>query len=198
MVENSKARRPAKCCRVNNQAVSNPIVAVIGAPFARLGRTSGQLATFNVKRNPGRTASTAAALMIGITLVSFVALFGRSLRGADEAAWKSQVTADYVVTSQNGWDTFPTFAADAGRSAEGVHVLSHVRGDRGRVGSANAGINGIDPATIEQVVSVDVDGASLASLRANEAVIKNRFAEANNIHIGDTFMFRGPTARRPS
>ena len=97
-----------------------PVVAVIGAPFARFGRTSGELATFNVKRNPGRTASTAAALMIGITLVSFVALFGRSLRGADEAAWKSQVTADYVVTSQNGWDTFPTFAADAGRTAEGV------------------------------------------------------------------------------
>jgi putative ABC transport system permease protein len=143
-----------------------PVVGVIGAPFAKLGGTSGELATFNVKRNPGRTASTAAALMIGITLVSFVALFGRSLQGADESAWKSQVTADYVVTSQNGWDTFPTFAADAGRTAEGVHVLSHVRGDRGRVGSANAGINGIDPTTIAQVVSVDVDGAALASLRA--------------------------------
>jgi putative ABC transport system permease protein len=172
-----------------------PIVAVIGAPFARLGRTSGRLATFNVTRNPGRTASTAAALMIGITLVSFVALFGRSLRGADEAAWKSQVTADYVVTSQNGWDTYPTFAADAGRNAEGVRVLSHVRGDRGRVGSANAGINGIDPATIGEVVSVDVDGASLASLRGNQAVVKNRFAEANNIDIGDTFTFRGPNGK---
>src|SRR6476661_4160029 len=172
-----------------------PVVAVIGAPFARLGGTAGELATFNVKRNPGRTASTAAALMIGITLVSFVALFGRSLRGADEAAWKSQVTADYVVTSQNGWDTFPTFAADAGRTAEGVRVFSHVRGDRGRVGAANAGINGIDPGTIDHVVSVDVAGASLASLRGNEAVIKNRFAEANNIRIGDTFTFRGPNGK---
>ena len=172
-----------------------PVVAVIGVPFARFGRTSGELATFNVKRNPGRTASTAAALMIGITLVSFVALFGRSLRGADEAAWKSQVTADYVVTSQNGWDTFPTFAADAGRTAEGVRVFSHVRGDRGRVGAANAGINGIDPGTIDHVVSVDVAGASLASLRGNEAVIKNRFAEANDIRIGDTFTFRGPNGK---
>ena len=74
-------------------------------------------------------------------------------------------------------------------------MFSHVRGDRGRVGSANAGINGIDPATIEQVVSVDVDGASLASLRGNEAVIKNRFAEANDIRIGDTFTFRGPNGK---
>jgi putative ABC transport system permease protein len=172
-----------------------PIVAVIGLPFERLGRTSGRLAAFNVKRNPGRTASTAAALMIGITLVSFVALFGRALRGADTAAWKSQVTADYVVTSQNGWDAFSTFAADAARDVDGVRVLTHVRGDRGRVGTANAGINGIDARTIDQVVSVDVHGAPLSSLRGNEAVVKNRFAEANGIEIGDTFTFRGPDGR---
>src|SRR5205085_4428404 len=65
-----------------------PVVAVIGVPFASLGRTSGRLAFFNVRRNPGRTASTAAALMIGITLVSFISLFGHSLRNADTEAWR--------------------------------------------------------------------------------------------------------------
>ena len=133
--------------------------------------------------------------MIGITLVSFIALFGRSLRGADEDAWKSQVTADYVVTSQNGWDAFSTFAADAGRKVAGVQLLSHVRGDRGRVGSSNAGINGVDPATVSKVVDVAVDGASLASLHGNEAVVKDRFAKANGIHLGDSFVFRGPDGR---
>ena len=104
------------------------------------------------------------------------------------------MSADYVVTSQNGWDTFPTFAADAGRTAEGVHVLSHVRGDRGRVGSANAGINGVDPATIAHS-RLGRRRRCLASLRGNEAVIKNRFAEANDIEIGDTFTFRGPDGK---
>lgn len=172
-----------------------PVVAVIGIPFERLGRTSGQLAAFNVKRNPGRTASTAAALMIGITLVSFVALFGRSLRDADSNAWKSQVVSDYVVQSQNGWDAFSTFAADAGREVSGVSLLAHVRGDRGRVGSANAGINGIDTSTIDDVVSVDVTGKQLDDLRGNEAVVKNRFAEANDIAIGDSFTFVGADGR---
>jgi putative ABC transport system permease protein len=172
-----------------------PLVKVIGVPFARAGRTPGRLAWLNVQRNPGRTASTAAALMIGITLVSFVALFGRSLRNADTDAWKSQVTADYVLTSQNGWDVFPSGAADAGRSVKGVEFVSHVRGDRGRVGRANAGINGVDPATIEKVVSVKVDGARFASLTGNEAVIKDRFAKANRIRVGDTFTFRGPDGR---
>ena len=89
--------------------------------------------------------------MIGITLVSFISLFGRSLRDADTDAWKSQVTADYAVTSQNGWDAFSAVAADKAKGRTGVELVSHVRGDRGRVGTANAGINGVDPATVARV-----------------------------------------------
>jgi len=172
-----------------------PVVRVIGVPFARLGRTSGQLAFFNVRRNPGRTASTAAALMIGITLVSFISLFGRSLRNADTDAWRSQVTADYVVTSQNGWDAFSQVAADRAQRVQGVEVISHIRGDRGRVGTSNAGINGVDPATIERVVDVEVTGMGLDTLGADRAVVKDRFAKANHIRLGDHFMFRGPDGR---
>ena len=133
-----------------------PVVAVLGIPFASLGRSSGALAAFNVRRNPGRTASTAAALMIGITLVSFISLFGRALRGADTDAWRSQVTADYVVTSQNGWDAFSSVAADRASAVPGVELVSHVRGDRGRVGSANAGISGVDPSTVGRALDVQV------------------------------------------
>ena len=50
---------------------------VVGLPAARLGGAAGRLAQENAVRNPGRTASTAAALMIGLTLVSFVAVFGK-------------------------------------------------------------------------------------------------------------------------
>src|SRR5581483_9199042 len=147
---------------------------MVGTPFAALGRSAGSLASFNVRRNPGRTASTAAALMIGITLVSFISLFGRSLRNADTEAWKSQVTADYVVTSQNGWDAFSSVAADRAAAVPGVEFVSHVRGDRGRVGTANAGINGVDPATAGRVLDVQVTGAQLSQLRGNEAIVKDR------------------------
>jgi putative ABC transport system permease protein len=173
-----------------------PVVAVIGVPFAKLGRSSGALAGFNVRRNPGRTASTAAALMIGITLVSFISLFGRALRNADTSAWKSQVTADYVVTSQNGWDAFSSVAANRAASVPGVQLVSHVRGDRGRVGSANAGINGVDPATIGRVVDVTVHGEPLSELAGADAVVKDRFAKANDIRLGESFTFVAPDGRR--
>jgi putative ABC transport system permease protein len=172
-----------------------PFVAVLGVPFATLGRASGKLAAFNVRRNPGRTASAAAALMIGITLVSFISLFGRSLRNADTDAWRSQVTADYVVSSQNGWDAYSPGAAEKAISVPGVQFVSHVRGDRGRVGDANAGINGVDPATIEEATNIEVTGAQLRTLHGNQAIVKNRFAEANHIAVGDTFTFRSPDGR---
>jgi len=133
--------------------------------------------------------------MIGITLVSFVALFGRSLRNADADAWKSQVTADYVVTSQNGWDAFSPAAADRAGGRPGVELVSHVRGDRGRVAGANAGINGVDPATIGRVVDVRVTGEQLSRLRTNDAIVKDRFAKAHHIAIGKAFTFRGPDGR---
>ena len=43
-------------------------------PARRLGGAAGRLATDNATRNPARTASTAAALMIGLALVTFVAV----------------------------------------------------------------------------------------------------------------------------
>jgi putative ABC transport system permease protein len=137
--------------------------------------------------------------MIGITLVSFVSLFGRSLRSADESAWKKQVTADYVVTSQNGWDTFPSGAADAAATVGGVQLVTHVRGDRGRVGNDNAGINGVDPKAIAKVVHLDFkqgSTADLTGLKPGEVIVKDRFAEKNHIVVGKPFVFRGPDGRR--
>ena len=55
-----------------------PIAAVVGWPVARTG-AAGALARENAVRNPARTASTAAALMIGLALVTFVSVLGAGL-----------------------------------------------------------------------------------------------------------------------
>ncbi len=54
-----------------------PIAALVGWPIARLGGAAGGLARENAVRNPARTASTAAALMIGLALVTFVSVARR-------------------------------------------------------------------------------------------------------------------------
>ncbi len=107
-----------------------PLAAIVGWPALRLGGMAGELARENSIRNPSRTASTAAALMIGLALVTVVAVLGDALRSSTEDAVREQVAADYVVTSQNGFDPFPAAVGDAVGSAPGVEVASSVRYDQ--------------------------------------------------------------------
>ena len=48
----------------------------IGLPIRKLTQTTGKLSTQNASRTPGRTSTTAAALMIGLALVSTITLGG--------------------------------------------------------------------------------------------------------------------------
>jgi putative ABC transport system permease protein len=57
-----------------------PLASLVGWPARRAGGIAGDLASANAQRNPARTASTAAALMIGLTLVTLVATLGAGLR----------------------------------------------------------------------------------------------------------------------
>ena len=59
-----------------------PLASILGAPGARIGGSAGKLARENAMRNPARTASTAAAIMIGISLITFVAVLGQGVRSS--------------------------------------------------------------------------------------------------------------------
>ena len=74
-----------------------PLARVVGWPARRAGGVAGDLAGANAVRNPGRTASTAAALMIGLTLVTVVAALGAGITAGTKAAISDQVHADYIV-----------------------------------------------------------------------------------------------------
>jgi putative ABC transport system permease protein len=177
----------------------SPLVWLIGKPFGKVGRSAGQLAAFNVRRNPSRTASTAAALMIGITLVTFVSLFARALQSSDVNAIKKQVTADYVVVSPNGWDVYPSVAADAAKRVPGVETVSHVFMDRGRAAGATATVNGVDPTQIASLFHFDWKNGSdetISSLGRNDAVVKSDYASKHGIVVGKPFAFKGPNGKK--
>ena len=80
-----------------------PLARVVGWPARRAGGVAGELAGANAVRNPGRTASTAAALMIGLTLVTVVAVLGAGLQQlGTKSAITDQLHADYVVDGDDG------------------------------------------------------------------------------------------------
>ena len=174
------------------------LAAVVGAPAKRFGGAAGGLATDNATRNPARTAATAAALMIGLALVTFVAVLGKGLHGSVDRALNKQVAADWVVTSQNGWSSFPAGAGSAAAKAPGVTLASSIRSDRGRIGKANVTVNGVEPATIASVYHFQWkqgSEATLGKLDGHGALVKQAFARKHDLALGDGFTVRSPAGK---
>ena len=176
-----------------------PLASLVGLPSSRLGGAAGQLARENAMRNPTRTASTAAALMVGLALVTFVATFGAGLRESDRDGLRRQVTADYVVTSKNGWDPFPAVAGTAVASVPGVEVVSNVRNDEARVLGDQARVDGIDPGTIASVYRYQWakgSNAVLHGLGRNGAVVRKKFADEHGLRVGSRLTVVDPAGGR--
>ena len=176
-----------------------PLAAALGAPGERFGGVSGQLARENATRNPTRTARTAGALMIGLALVTLVATLGASLKSTNRSALEDQVRSDYVVTSDNGFDPFTAAAGKALDGAPGVAVASSVRSDSAEAFGDEGIVTGVDPATIGQVYDYRWNKGSdsvLLSLGFDGAVVRDAFADTNNLAVGDDFAITTPQGKK--
>lgn len=92
--------------------VAAPIARTIGAPVRLLFRRPGLLATENAARNPKRTATTAAALMIGLSLVSMAFVVGETLKNDTEELLSTTVQADFAAIANSSALVPPAMVAD--------------------------------------------------------------------------------------
>jgi putative ABC transport system permease protein len=146
-------------------------------------------------RDPGRTASTAAALMIGIALVTFVGVLAQGLRVSNSDAIENQIQADLVVTSQDGYTEFPAAVGDAAAKIEAAEVVSNVRQDVAEVDGSGANLTGLDASTINAVYDLRwTEGSDevLASLGDDGAVLPDNVADDKNLAVGDSFTVLTP------
>jgi putative ABC transport system permease protein len=177
-----------------------PIAAVVGWPAQRIGGSAGALARRNSTRNPGRTAATAAALMIGIALVTFVAVLATGMKQSNRGAIEEQVSAEWVVTSQDGYLPFVAAAGDAVDEVGGASATD-VRSDLAKVAGSSRYLTGIEPDTITNAYNFDwVDGSDevLGSLGTNGALVDKDFAEDKNLEVGDAFSLQVPSGKEMS
>ena len=170
-----------------------PLAAVVGLPARQAGGVAGRLASGNSLRNPARTASTAAALMIGIALVSFIATLTTGMKASNREAIEEQVVADYVVTASDGYTPFVVAAGDALAESPVPDVVTSVRSEAGQVDDDTAEIGGIEPDTIAEAYVFDWqegDDSVLATLGNENAVLSSNFAEDHGIEVGDVITIR--------
>jgi len=164
-----------------------PLAWALGWPATRLGGTAGWLARDNARRNPQRTASTAAALMIGLALVTLVSLLAAgitaSFRGAVNKIWTN---ADYAITAQNNFDPIPVAAANAVAKVPGVEAVANVRTGDARAFGKNFFATAVNPpgGTIFQLDWKEGSQAVFSHLGADGAFIDDGYAKKHDLSIG--------------
>jgi putative ABC transport system permease protein len=143
----------------------------------------------NSRRDPHRTASTAAALMIGLALVTLVATLGAGIIRPFEDAVDKIFNGDYAVTAQNNFSPLPPAVAQAVESVPGVESVSSVRGGQAQAFDEAIFMTGVDTQAPE-VLSFDWKNGSqavLGQLGADGAVLDDAYAEKHDLQVGSTF-----------
>jgi len=151
---------------------------------------SAELAEDNARRNPQRTASTAAALMIGLALVTFVAVLASgitsSFRGAVHQIWHN---ADYAITAQNNFEPIPVAAANAVRTVPGVEAVGNVRTGDAKAFGHSFFATAVNPAgaTMFNLDWKVGSKATLATLGDDGAFVDDGYAKKHHLVGGSPF-----------
>jgi len=159
------------------------VASVLAAPFARMG-VPGKLGRANAVRSPRRTSATAAALMIGLALVSAVSVLGASLKESVGAVVDRSFGADFVLTSSS-FQGFSPSVVDQLREAPELDSVLAVRSSELRVGDVTAGVTGLDPDAALDVLQIEVVEGDLDSLDDGALAVQDSVASALGLSVGD-------------
>lgn len=174
-----------------------PLVSVVGRPGRRFGGASGRLAASNVVRNPARTASTAAALMIGLALVTLVGVLAAGLKTRFEGGVNTTFVSNYALTAEDNFSPIPVASGDALRAVPGVTAVSSVRASRVRAFGKRVGLTAVQP-NLPTVMHNDwaVGGPETpAKLGTNGAFVSKTFADDHHLTVGSDVRAETPTGK---
>jgi putative ABC transport system permease protein len=165
-------------------ALATAVTPIIGWPLAATRGTTGRLARENARRNPRRTSGTAAALMIGVAVVTMFTVMAQSLKVSLTQTLTDSFGGDLVISSGMGGGGLPPSLA--GQIAERPEVSTALG-----LGNADFRIDGkranatvADPRSLDQVIDLDVTTGSVADLRADQVAVSTDEATTRSWQVG--------------
>ncbi|HZU40487.1 MAG TPA: FtsX-like permease family protein [Solirubrobacteraceae bacterium] len=162
------------------------ISRVLGWPATRLAGAAGALARRNSARNPARTASTAAALMIGLALVTLVGVLAAGLRARFENGVHQLFRADYALTATNNFTPIPVASSQALTGVPGVSAVAGVRAGAGKAFGSRVSVTGVPP-DIGRVIALkwQAGGPGVpAALGSDGVIVSHDYANAQHLSVG--------------
>lgn len=168
-----------------SSTIASPVTRIIGWPIAKIYKVPGALARDNVARAPRRTSSSAAALMIGVALVSAAAVFASSLRATFVETLENAVTADYIVTDESFQGLSPIVAETLGELPE-LEAVTPVRGTGALVEGDVKSLGAINADAFAILVNPDLKSGAIEGLGLNEVLIHSDPANDLDKQVGDS------------
>lgn len=176
--------------------IAGPISRFLAWPIPRIKGITGVLARENAIRNPKRTASTAAALMIAVTLIGFITIFADSAKASVDQSINQNFNGDFLIDSQTfGQGGLPVTMADELNALPEVQDAAGVRVGQAQIAFGAETVAGVDPAVIFDVVDVgDIQG-DVDELNAEDTIaLSADQAEEFGLGLGDTVNVRFPSS----
>jgi putative ABC transport system permease protein len=180
-------------------ALARPLSSVIGRPLPRLLGVAGKLGRENSMRSPRRTAQTAAALMVGLALVSAMAVFGASLSKSATSSADQAISADLIVTATGSGELSNSVPA-AATAVPGVTATSAVYGGRFEFQNSLTSLTAVSTDHLADTVILRMTAGTPAALARGELLIDSTTATTKHLSVGDSVKARftqtGPTTLR--
>ncbi|MER7565668.1 FtsX-like permease family protein [Streptomyces sp. NPDC097941] len=164
--------------------LSRPLIAA-AAPLLRVFGVSGKLARQNSVRNPRRTAATASALMIGLTLITGMTVMAGSLQKSIDKMASAAVKADYVVSMANGNE----LSADVEKKlakVDDVTAVSPLRNAASRIDGETEYLTGVNGSAIGELTDLKMDDGAF-KVGGSEVVVDKDRAKSFGWKAGSTF-----------
>ncbi|GAA3501876.1 ABC transporter permease [Streptomyces prasinosporus] len=164
--------------------LSRPLIAA-AAPLLRVFGVSGKLARQNSVRNPRRTAATASALMIGLTLITGMTVMAGSLQRSIDKMAAAAIEADYVVSMANGNGLSPDVERRL-KEAGDVTATSPMRNAPSRIDGETEFLTGVDGSTIGELTELRVEDGAF-EVGGARVVVDRDTAESYGWRAGSDF-----------
>ena len=127
--------------------LTRPMSAGVGSLMSRLGGLPARIASANVARNPRRSAATVAALLIGTTLMTMMAVGARTAEATLTSELDSRRPIDLVVSAEE----MPQDASDQVAAIDGMDTAhTAARGDIDVGATEPMTLYGASPETVRE------------------------------------------------
>jgi putative ABC transport system permease protein len=175
-----------------------PLASVAGWPLEKVRGITGRLARENAVRKPGRTAVTAAALMIGLAVVVFVTVFAAGISSSIGNAIDRNFQGDVVLQNVDGFSPISPGAAREAAQVDGVRTVSSLSFAGAEYEGKDIRVSAVDPATVSEVLTLEWEEGSpdtLSGITGDAAVLDDAWASSNDVEVGDQVTVRTPLER---